>query len=110
MGGNGLDAVLKTTKEEEKLTEMEREPDESLELQAILGAIDRYVEKYKRNVCVAACFIAFDEEKAEKEDEDIAISGSSMTLAFGSLRDLRVVLNELRDFVEDEQEDEFVNF
>jgi len=86
----------------------------SKELQDIIDAIERYTEANKNNVCFVASFVAFKEvpgticpECKEECDHDIA---EDRMLAYGNKEALRATLNELRDLVEDESDDEdFVN-
>lgn len=78
------------------------------ELKAIISAIDAYVIKNK-DVCIVASFVAFDDEKIKNNDENIIVEGSDRVLAFGTLDTVRMSLNELRDIIEDEAEEGFVN-
>lgn len=71
------------------------------ELKAVLDAIEKYVEVNGRDVCMAATFIAFDKDKQERGDKDITAEGSDKVLAYGDLETLRVAINELRDYIED---------
>lgn len=84
------------------------EDDATPELEKVLEAIDNYVKANKGQVCIVASFIAFSEEKINNAD-DVTIPGSDRFLAYGDLNSIRISLNDLRDIVEDEQEDGFVN-
>ena len=76
------------------------------ELQDIANAMDAYVSANNGTVSIVASFIAFDKDKLEAKADDIIVPGSDRIFAFGDLESLRLSLNELRDVVEDEVDDE----
>lgn len=86
----------------------------SKELQDIIDAIERYTETNKNQVCFVVSFVAFKEvpgticpECKEECDHDVA---EDRMLAYGNKEGLRAVLNDLRDMIEDESDDDdFVN-
>lgn len=101
MKGNG-----KTTK---KVAKPAWETEDTPELKNILEAIDKYIEVNRGQVNIFASFIAFDAEKIQNNEEDVTIQGSDRLIAYGDLESIRISLNELRDVIEDEQEEGFVN-
>ena len=81
-----------------------------LECRDIIEMISRYVASNRNKVCFIGSFIAIDEKKLEKNEDDIIKEGSDLMVAFGDKDSLRIMLNELRDIVEDEADkDGFVN-
>ena len=81
-----------------------------LEARDILEMISRYIASNKNEVCFIGSFIAIDQEKLERKEEDIIKEGSDLIVAFGDLDTLRIMLDGLRDTIEDEvDEDGFVN-
>ena len=98
---DGVGKAVKQVKEAEKVTP---------ELEAVLNAIDNYIKVNNGNVCVFADFIAFDEDKEKLKLEDITKDGSDRVIAFGHKNCLRIALDEMRNFIEDDaDEDGFVN-
>lgn len=80
------------------------------ELSDVLEMIHRYVAANKGRVCFIADFVAFDEEKIKKNKKDIFKEGADRICAFGDKETLRIMIDELRNLVEDEaDEDGFVN-
>ena len=74
-----------------------------LEAQDIIEMISRYIAANKTEVCFVGSFFALDDKEKIKE-------GSDLLLAFGHRDTLRMMLNGLRDVVEDNaDEDGFVN-
>ena len=87
----------------------------SPELKDIIEMIHRYCATNKNNVCFLYSFIAFKKDLSHKceecgEDCDEFNEEGSRIGAYGNLFELRVMVNELRDIIEDEiDEDGFVN-
>lgn len=80
------------------------------ELSDIIEMIHRYVASNKGKVCFIADFWAFDEEKMKKNKQDITKDGSDRVCIFGDKETLRMMLNCLRDIVEEEaNKDGFVS-
>ena len=74
-----------------------------LEARDIIEMISRYVASNKNEVCFVGSFFALDDKEKIKE-------GSDLLLAFGNRDTLRMMLNGLRDVIEDHaDEDGFVN-
>jgi len=81
-----------------------------LEARDIIEMITRYIASNKNDVCFVGSFIAIDPKKVEDKEEDIVKEGSDLMIAFGDKDTLRIMLNELRDVIEDEADkDGFVN-
>jgi len=93
---------------------MEEENNLSPELKDIIEMIYRYCATNKNNVSFVYSFIGFRKDPThkcidcgddcEQVGEDISTSG-----AFGDIYTVRELLNELRDIVEEEQEEGFIN-
>ena len=89
----------------------------SPELKDVCEMLRRYVEANKQNVCFVASFVAFKEvpgAKCEECGDDCTghevSDDASRVLAYGDKETLRVMLNDLRDAVEDvSDEDDFIN-
>jgi hypothetical protein len=87
------------------------------EISDITEMINRYCASHKNQVCFVASFVAFkDVPKGTKcpdcgEDCEHTISDeASKVFAYGDKEVLRELINELRDIVEDEADDEdFIN-
>lgn len=99
---------------------MAKEEKMDLELASIIEMINRYCITHKNKVCFVASFVAFKEVSKHKcpdcgEACDHEVSDdASRVLAYGDKETLRELLNELRDVIEDyEDEDDnkdgFVN-
>jgi len=93
---------------------MEEENNLSPELKDIIEMIMRYAATNKNNVSFVYSFIGFRKDPnhkcidcgddCEQVGEDISTSG-----AFGDIYTVRALLNDLRDMVEEEQEEGFIN-
>ena len=82
---------------------MERGVEIQDELKDIFEMIHRFAASNKGNVTFVGSFIAFDDNGHVRGD-------ANRELAFGNKRDLRVLLSDLRDTVEDvADENDFVN-
>jgi hypothetical protein len=85
------------------------------ELSDILEMLKRYVEANKRKVCFVGNFVAFKNIPGTKCKEcgdecDCVNEKASRILAYGDKETLRMMLNDLRDTIEDESNEEgFVN-
>lgn len=75
------------------------------EMQDIINAIDTYSQVHKNNVSIIASFWAFDDEKIKRDEEDVTVPGADRVFVFGDLATLRIDLNELRNLVEDNSDD-----
>lgn len=72
------------------------------ELQAVANALNAYVQANNGGgVAIVASLIAFDKEKLDAKADDVIVDGSDRMFAFGDLEGLRISLNDLRDVVED---------
>lgn len=84
------------------------------ELSDIIESLHRYLAVHKNNACFVLNFVAFKEGNEKCVDcgepiEEINDEGSRVFL-YGNKETLRLMLNELRDIVEDEvDENDFVN-
>lgn len=79
------------------------------ELEAILEAIDRYVETNDGTVSFAGSFMAFDKGKIERDEKDITKDGTERFFAYGDKEGLLLQLHELMGMVIDSKE-EFINW
>lgn len=86
------------------------------ELQDIITSLHRYLAVRKNNACFVLSFMAFNNgvcEDCGEERDDIVDDKGSRIFAYGDRQDLRLLLNDLRDTIEDEPDDEeqegFVN-
>jgi hypothetical protein len=78
----------------------------SLQLEArdIIEMISRYIASNKNKVCFIGSFFAIDDSK------NCIKEGSDLTTAFGDKEMLRMMLNHLRDMIEEAADEEgFVN-
>jgi len=81
-----------------------------LEARDIIEMISRYIASNKKNVCFIGSFMALDENRIANKDKQIIKEGSDLIVAFGDKEMLRIMLNGLRDLVEDQADEEgFVN-
>ena len=81
------------------------------ELKDIIEMINRYSVANRSNCCFICNFVAFDDDKPNKKyKKDVIKDGADRIFAFGDKGMLRIMLNELRDIVEDSSDKEgFVN-
>jgi len=80
------------------------------ELKDMIENIQRYCAIHKNNVAFVASFIAFDEEKEERDEIDIIDDKGSRVFAYGDKVTLRILLEELRNTIEDDaDDDDFIN-
>lgn len=81
------------------------------ELSDVLEMIHRFVAVNNRNVCFIGSFIAFDEDKIERNENDIIKDNTDLLFAYGEKGTLNLMLKELKDVVKKEADkDGFVNF
>ena len=76
------------------------------ELEDIMEALHRYAIVNNHNLCMIGSFVAFDKNKIENDEEDIFKDGADMNFAFGNKEQLRVLLEELRNQIEDNADEE----
>lgn len=89
----------------------------SPELKDVCEMLSRYVEANKKKVCFVANFVAFKESQpnavcSECGDEcDHEVSDeASRVMAYGDKETLRLMINELRDAIEDcSDSNDFIN-
>ena len=79
------------------------------ELQDVCEAIDRYAKANNNEVAFIGSFVAFDEGKMEREEEDITKDGADRIIAYGSREVILIQLEELKEMLLKE-EDDFVNW
>lgn len=82
------------------------------EVKDLIENIQRYCVANKKNVCFIASFIGFEPGKCCdcEEETDVISDEKSRMFIYGSKEDLRVMLNGLRDMIEDEADkDGFVS-
>jgi hypothetical protein len=95
---------------------MEEENKLSPELRDIIENIKRYSATNKNEAIFVYGFIGFKKDPEHKcidcgEDYDQVSDEKSTFGAYGDINNVRMLLNDLRDFVEDSvDEDGFVNF
>lgn len=80
-------------------------PDQQPELNDIVQMINNYIAVNKKKVVFIGAFVAFKDGSCNccgDSSHGVIRNDASRYLAFGSLGDLRLVLNDLRDVVEDE--------
>lgn len=78
------------------------------ELRDVIDSLHRYLAVRKNNASFVISFVGFKEGKCcdcGDECEDMYDESGSRIFVYGHKENLRVMLNELRDVIEDEEED-----
>lgn len=80
------------------------------ELSDIKEMIRRFVATNNQNVCFVGNFIAFDEGKIDKDEDDVLKNNADLLFAYGDKKTLNLMLKELKEMVKEEADkDGFVN-
>lgn len=80
------------------------------EMQDIMEMIHRYVTANKKNVCFVGSFLAFDEGKIQRDEDDITKDEAGRIFAYGHKKELKRLIDELKEVIKSETDkDGFVN-
>ena len=88
---------------------MEIKDDTQPELKDIIESIHRYAVVNKNDVSFIGSFIAYDQKKLERGDEDIIKDNAERLFAYGNREELLTQLHILRGMIL-EDKDEFLNW